>query len=90
MLEQAADFRAESDVLYDLLAPLSEDEFKRPTLFKEWTTNDILAHLHWGNMQADLSLNNEAKFLERWCRRRKTCSRRRCGATLSMPSQSVN
>ena len=66
MLEQAADFRAESDVLYDLLAPLSEDEFKRPTLFKEWTTNDILAHLHWGNMQADLSLNNEAKFLERF------------------------
>ena len=81
MLEQAADFRAESDVLYDLLAPLSEDEFKRPTLFKEWTTNDILAHLHWGNMQADLSLNNEAKFLERFEAMKKL---RETGAGMTM------
>ncbi|MEE3093824.1 MAG: maleylpyruvate isomerase N-terminal domain-containing protein, partial [Pseudomonadota bacterium] len=66
MLEQAAAFREESEVLFELLATLSEDDFSRPTLFKDWTANDILGHLHWGNMQADNSLNDEARFLERF------------------------
>ena len=64
MLEQAKDFREESDVLFNLLDPLSEDDLARPTLFKQWTINDILGHLHHGNMLADLSLNDETKFHE--------------------------
>lgn len=62
MLEQAKDFKDECDAVFALLEPLAEADFARPTLFKEWTTNDILGHLHWGNMLADLSLNDEAKF----------------------------
>lgn len=64
MLTQAQDFKEESDALFTLLAPLSDDDFDRPTLFKSWTLNHILGHLHYGNMLADLSLNDEAKFHE--------------------------
>ena len=62
MIEQAQDFKDESEVLYALLAPLGDDDFERPTLFKSWTLNDILGHLHYGNMLADLSLNDEDRF----------------------------
>lgn len=61
-LSQAEDFRMESEVLHDLLESLGDSEFEQPTLFKEWTINDILRHLHHGNMLADLSLNDEAAF----------------------------
>ncbi|MEC7302466.1 MAG: TIGR03084 family metal-binding protein [Pseudomonadota bacterium] len=83
MLEQAAAFREESEVLYELLATLSEDDFSRPTLFKYWTANDILGHLHWGNMQADNSLNDEARFLERFTAMKEL---RESGAGMSMPA----
>ena len=58
MLEQAKDFKDESETLFALMNPLSDADFKRPTLFKGWTFNDILGHLHHGNMLADLSLND--------------------------------
>lgn len=61
-LSQADDFREECEVLHDLLAPLAEADFELPTLFKNWTANDILRHLHHGNRLADLSLNDEAAF----------------------------
>jgi len=64
MLEQAKDFRDESEALFVLLDPLGDADFERPTLFKDWTFNDILGHLHHGNILADLSLNDEAKFHE--------------------------
>ena len=64
MLEQAKDFRDESETLFALMDPLSDADFERPTLFKGWTFNDILRHLHHGNMLADLSLNDEVKFHE--------------------------
>ena len=62
MLEQAKDFKDESDALFGLLEPLSEPDFDTPTLFNNWTLNDILGHLHFGNLLAELSLNNEVKF----------------------------
>jgi len=64
MLEQAKDFKDESDVLFALLDPLDDADFDRPTLFKGWTFTDILGHLHHGNKLADLSLNDEAAFHE--------------------------
>ena len=63
MLEQAIDFRDESDALHALLAPLSDAEFAQPTRFKGWTIDDILAHLHFWNAAADRSLHDEAGFL---------------------------
>lgn len=68
MLEQAKDFKDESEALFALLNPLSKADFERPTLFKAWTFNDILGHLHHGNMLADLSLNDEAMFHETYAK----------------------
>ncbi len=62
MLEQAIDFRDESDALAALLEPLPEDAFSRPTQFKTWTLNDVIGHLHFWNWAADLSLTDEAGF----------------------------
>ena len=62
MLEQAIDFRDESESLYRLLASLSDDEFNAPTQFKQWTPNDVLGHLHTWNCAASLSLTDENDF----------------------------
>ena len=43
MLDQALDFRVESDVFFDLLDSLEEPDWSRPTQFKDWTINDVLA-----------------------------------------------
>lgn len=62
MLQQAIDFREECDALFDVLEPLSEADFERKTLFKDWTINDVLGHLHMWNHGADLSLNDPEAF----------------------------
>lgn len=59
MLQQAIDFRTESEALYQLLEPLSGKDFKRRTQFNGWTINQILQHLHHFNYAADLSLTDE-------------------------------
>lgn len=59
MLQQALDFRDESDALYALLKPLSDEDFRRETQFKGWTLNEILQHLHYFNYAAALSLTDE-------------------------------
>lgn len=64
MLQQAIDFRDESDSLYALLADTDESRFDEKTQFKDWTLNDVLGHLHMWNYAADLSLVNEAKFVD--------------------------
>ena len=62
MLEQAIDFREESEALYALLEPLSEEGFERQTQFKDWTTNDVIGHLHHWNWAADYSLRDGDAF----------------------------
>ncbi len=62
MIQQAIDFRDESDALYQLIEPLSADDFNHKSQFKDWTINDVLGHLHVWNWAADQSLNNEAVF----------------------------
>ncbi len=64
MLQQAIDFQGESDALHALLAPLSDADFERKTLFKDWTINDVVQHLHFFNYAADLSLKDEAGILK--------------------------
>lgn len=61
-MQQAHDFLEESEILYKLLKVLNEDDFERPTLFKDWTINDILVHLHFWNLNAHASLNEPQKF----------------------------
>jgi len=62
MLEQALDFRDESDALLALLDTLDAPDWTRETQFKHWTPNDIVAHLHMGNYAADLSLKGGDEF----------------------------
>jgi uncharacterized protein (TIGR03084 family) len=62
MIDQALDFRDESDGLFALLEPLDESDWTRQTQFKHWTSNDIVAHLHMGNYAADLSLRGGDEF----------------------------
>lgn len=63
MIPQADDFKAESDALYALLAPLADTDFDRVTQFKGWTINDVLEHLHLWNWAANESMANEASFM---------------------------
>lgn len=62
MLDQALDFRDESDALFALLDKLGEADWSRATQFKQWTPNDVVAHLHMGNYAADLSLQGGDAF----------------------------
>ena len=65
MLQQAIDFREESDALFSLLdgiGGLDDQVWEKKTQFKEWTLNDIIAHLHMGNYAADLSLQDANAF----------------------------
>jgi len=64
MFQQVIDFRDESDALYTLLKPLSDEGFLQRTQFKQWTINDIIGHLHIWNRAADLSLRNPKAFQE--------------------------
>lgn len=63
-MQQAKDFLAESQALSVLLAPLPDADYETRTLFKQWTINQILRHLHVWNIAADLSLTDEAAFAE--------------------------
>jgi len=64
MLQQAIDFRNESEALYHLLEPLDEAGLDQQTLFKDWTINHVLGHLHLWNWAADTTLRDGAAFLE--------------------------
>ncbi len=56
MLIQAVDFQAEADALHGLLTTLKEADWERPTLFKQWTVNDVIQHLHDGDLMAAASV----------------------------------
>ncbi len=62
MFQQVIDFRDESEALYQLLAPLADEQFARPTQFKNWTIDDVIGHLHLWNRAAALSLSDPQAF----------------------------
>jgi uncharacterized protein (TIGR03084 family) len=62
-VEQAWDFRDESEALFALLAPLEDAAWDRPTQFKGWTINDVIAHLHLWNHAAGLTLRDGEGFV---------------------------
>lgn len=61
-MQQAEDFRAESAALHDLVRDLPTADFTRPTLFKDWTLDDIFQHLHFFNVMAHHSLAEPDRF----------------------------
>ena len=61
-LKEALDFKEECDAIYALVSPLSESQLATSTLFKNWTINDILAHLHLWNIAAQLTLTDQSSF----------------------------
>ena len=59
---QATGFRAEADALRALLVTLKDTDWERPTLFKGWTVNDIVRHLHDGDLMAAASVAGPEVF----------------------------
>lgn len=62
VLQQIIDLRAEADELDRLLAGLNDDGWRRPTLFKGWTIDDIVQHLHMGDRMGLASATDDATF----------------------------
>lgn len=62
MLIEAYDYRDECNALYALLAPLPDEAFAYSTLFKGWTINDVLGHLHMYDRAAVITLDNDNAF----------------------------
>lgn len=63
MFQQVHDFQEESQALHDVLKGLTAAQFSTPTLFKEWTFDDVIGHLNFWNWAADLSLNDEPALM---------------------------
>ncbi len=63
-MQQARDFEQESESLFDLVSGLQASDKKIKTQFKQWTIDDILAHLHIFNHLAGLSLAAPDQFQE--------------------------
>lgn len=64
-MQQAEDFRQESETLHGLLAGADAARFDQPTQFKDWTINAVLQHLHFWNQMAGLQLTDEAELMAR-------------------------
>ena len=63
-LKEANDFRDECDAIYELVATLTDAQLETSTLFKSWSINDILAHLHIWNIAAQLTLTDPDGFVQ--------------------------
>lgn len=61
-MQQAQDFRDESAALAALIRPLADAQFEQETLFKRWTINNVLRHLHVWNIAAARSIEGEEAF----------------------------
>jgi len=62
-MNEALDFKAESEAVASILTELSDADYNTVTQFKDWTIYDILAHLHLWNMAADWTLNEPERFM---------------------------
>jgi uncharacterized protein (TIGR03084 family) len=62
MLPQIADFRVEADELRALLLTLPDKDWDRATLFKSWTVNDVVQHLHASDLMAAASAAGPGSF----------------------------
>ena len=58
----AVDFQAEAHELQTLLTSLDDTDWQRATLFKGWTVNDIVQHLHDSDLMAAASVAGPEPF----------------------------
>lgn len=61
-MQQAHDLRMEGDELHELVRSLDADDWERNTPFKNWTVNDVIAHLHTTDQVAKLALEDADAF----------------------------
>lgn len=61
-LQQIDDLRGEAEEFDRLLARLSNGDWQLATQFKDWTANDIVRHLHAGDLLALASATDPAAF----------------------------
>ena len=61
-MRQAHDFIEEATVLAELLESQPDSVFETVTLFKSWTVNDVLGHLHMFDVAALKTVEGEAVF----------------------------
>ncbi len=64
MIEETDHFLEECDVLASALNAASPETFATVTQFKNWTIDDVIAHLFMWNVAADLTLSAPDKFRE--------------------------
>ncbi len=62
MMKEAQDFADESCALADILEGADDDVLGKVTLFKSWTIEDVIAHLHMWNIGAGLTLAGRDQF----------------------------
>lgn len=62
MLQQILDLRAEADEFDRLLARLGPGDWPRTTQFKAWTIEDVVRHLHAGDLLALASATDPGSF----------------------------
>ena len=61
-MRQADDLRQEGDELYALVKTLDAEDWQRPTPFKNWTVEDVIAHLHSTDLVATKALEDADGF----------------------------
>ena len=62
MLPQIVEFKAEADELRRLLLTIADADWTSATQFKQWTVNDIVLHLHDGDLNAEASVDGPEHF----------------------------
>ena len=62
MMQEARDFKHESDTLAAVLADAGDDVFATVTQFKNWTIEDVIGHLHIWNAAALMTLQDPDAF----------------------------
>ena len=62
MLQEITDFHDEAKELRGLLETLSESDWQKQTLFKDWTVNDVVLHLHCSDISAAASVRDAAEY----------------------------
>lgn len=70
-MQQIDDFRTEVAELAKILAPLDEATWETVTQFKEYTINDLVRHLHQGDVMALTSAERPEEFQAMLAERRK-------------------
>ena len=62
MLQVSVDLREEVDELHSFLQKVKPEDWIRETGFMQWTTWDVVAHLHYFDLMSTLALEGEEAF----------------------------